>query len=623
MRFSVSFRLWFPVIAFCLAFHGIDASALSLEETLAAMPPENGAAADALFTQVLNEPDTLLFALCERIYPPDQAPDAQAQFALYGVAKHVVRPGMEAQRMRVARVFEIALDRAAHPDVRRFFMAQLRVCGDDTSLRVLERYVCDPDLFDDAIQSVAAIGGFEAVSPLFMLSCPGAPGMDASVKNALLRMSGLPGYTPEESGLSPELLAAMAAPDAVEDRARIASLCRDALTKEGIKPQYKTMALQALVRAAGADSLPELLQAAQSSEPAIWGTALFLTAELAGDIISQAWVSKLPELSETVRPQVIAMLGRRNDPVAREAVLAALADTRAEMRMAACQSVSRTHGADVTGPLMDALKRAESAKEIEAVKGALLRVPGLPEAATAKLQSDPAYADGLDAAQKSACLEIIAERQADGFRDITVAGLEDEDARVRRTACATLAAIGVESDFDLFYQRLLAEERDAEADAARNAIAALAKRLQVGDAAAELAGGKLAGATGDSRARLVKTLGALGSAKALEIVRAAADQALFGTAPDADFALLLLDTLGVWQTPEGGAVLEDLWQRLQDPSLRQATLKNYIVAVQRTVSDAARQRDALTAIRDRCIDDAERQTVAEAISKAEAELNKK
>ena len=623
MRFLVSFRFWLPVVALYLAAHGINASALSLEETLAAMPPENGAAADALFTQVLNEPDTVLFALCDRIYPPEQPPDAQAQFALFGVAKHVVRPGMEAQRMRVARVFEIALDRASHPDVRRFFMAQIRICGDNTSLRVLERYVCDPDLFDDAIQSIAAIGGFEAVSPLFMLSCPEAPGMDASVKNALLKMSGLPGYTPEESGLGPELLAAMAAPDAVEDGARIASLCRDALSKEGIKPQYKTMALQALVRAAGTDSLPELLQAARSSEPAIWGTALFLAAGLAGDIISQAWVSELPQFEETVQPQVIAMLGRRDDPVARQAVLAALADTRAEMRMAACQSISRTHGPDVTGPLMNAMKHAESAREIEAVKSALLRVPGMPDAAAALLQNDPAYTDGLDAAQKAACLEIIAERQADGFRDITVASLEDADARVRRTACATLAAIGVASNFDLFYQRLLEEERDAEADAARNAIGALAKRLQADDGAAELAGAKLAGAAGDSRDRLVKTLGTLGSAKALEIVRGAADQALFGTAPDPDYGVLLLDTLGVWQTPEGGVVLEDLWQRLQDPSLRQAALKNYIVAVQRTVSDAAQQRDTLAAIESRCADDAERQTVAEAISKAETELNKK
>jgi len=623
MRLLLSFRLWFPVTVLYLAFHGVNASALSLEETLAAMPPENGAAADALFTQVLNEPDELLFGLCDRIYPPDQSPDAQAQFALYGLAKHVVRPGMEAQRGRVARVLEIALDRAAHPDVRRFFMAQLRVCGDSTSLRVLERYVCDPELFDDAVQSIAAIGGFEAVSPLFMLSCPEAPGMDASVKNALLKLSGLPDYTPEESGLSPELLAAMAAPAAVEDNARIASLCRDALAKADVKPQYRTMALQALVRASGPDSLPELLQAAQSSEPAVWGTALFLAAELAGDIISQAWVSKLPEFEETVRPQVIAMLGKRADPVARQAVLAALADPQAEVRMAACQSISREQGPDMAGPLMDALKRAESAREIEAIKGALLRVPGLPEAASMKLQNDPAYTDGLSASQKAACLEIVAERQADFFRDITVACLEDEDARVRRTACATLAVIGVEPDFDLFFRRLLNEERDAEADAARNAIGTMAKRLQVTDAAADQVGGKLAGASGESRGRLVKTLATLGNPRALEIVRAAAEQALFGTAPDTDYAVLLLDTLGVWPAPESGAVLEDLWQRLQDTFLRQAALKNYLVSVQRNYPDVSKRLEILAGIQGRCADDTERQSVADVISKAEAELNKK
>jgi len=204
-----------------------------------------------------------------------------------------------------------------------------------------------------------------------------------------------------------------------------------------------------------------------------------------------------------------------------------------------------------------------------------------------------------------------------------VACLEDEDARVRRTACATLAVIGVEPDFDLFFRRLLNEERDAEADAARNAIGTMAKRLQVTDAAADQVGGKLAGASGESRGRLVKTLATLGNPRALEIVRAAAEQALFGTAPDTDYAVLLLDTLGVWPAPESGAVLEDLWQRLQDTFLRQAALKNYLVSVQRNYPDVSKRLEILAGIQGRCADDTERQSVADVISKAEAELNKK
>ena len=181
----------------------------------------------------------------------------------------------------------------------------------------------------------------------------------------------------------------------------------------------------------------------------------------------------------------------------------------------------------------------------------------------------------------------------------------------------------MEPDFDLFFRRLLNEERDAEADAARNAIGTMAKRLQVTDAAADQVGGKLAGASGESRGRLVKTLATLGNPRALEIVRAAAEQALFGTAPDTDYAVLLLDTLGVWPAPESGAVLEDLWQRLQDTFLRQAAHKNYLVSVQRNNTDFTKRLEILAGIQGRCADDTERQSVADVISKAEAELNKK
>lgn len=623
MRSKSVFRLWLLTAVLLSALHGAEAAALSLEETLQAMPPQDAAAAEAIFAQVLNEPDALMFALCERIVPPDQAPDAGAQFALYGLAKHVVRPGLEAQRVRVARVFEVALDRASHPDVRRFFMAQLRVCGDATTLRVLEPYVCDPVLFDDAVQSIAAIGGFQAVTPLFMRSCPDAPGMDASVQNAMLRLSGMPDYTPEETGLDAELLAAMADPDAVEDKARIAALCRAALTKEGMKPHCAAMTLRLLARVSGKESQAQFLAAANAPAPILRGVALALAEDLPGEDISREWIAKLPEFSESVRPEVISMLGGRGDPVARQAVLAALADPLPEMRLAACRSVSREYGRDVTGPLMDALKRADSEREIQAVKDALLRVPGLAEAAAEKLQNDPLYADGLPAAQRAAGLEIIAERRAEQFLDITRQCLADADPRVRRTACAALAAMGAAAEFDLLYERLLGEERDAEADAARNAIAALANRTGTGDVVAETIGGKMAGAAGDSRARLVKALGALNSPKALEVAGAAAEQALFGPAPDAGYAAVLLDALGVWQAPEAGTVLLGFWQRLQDEPLRLAALKNYIVSVQRNFSDAAKQGELLSVLSEQCRTDAERQAVAEAIAKAEAELNKK
>lgn len=625
MRFLSAFQFSLAIAVLFATLCAAGASALSLEETLQAMPPENAAAADAIFTRLLNEPDALVSALCDRIGPPDQVPDAQARFALYGLAKHVVVPGREALRGRVARLYEAALDKATNPDVRRFFMAQLRVCGDDATIRTLEKYVCDPVLCDDAVQSIVAVGGLKAVASLFMLNCPDAPGKDASVQNALMRFNSLPDFTAEETGLAPELLLAMANPAAIEDAARIATLCRTALNRDELKPWHKTMALQMLVNVEGEKAAPDLLRAAESPEPALWGAALFLADRLPGEEQSRIWVEKLPALNETVRPRALAMLGGRDDAAALQAVRDAFADSLLEMRLAAYEAVTRRSGAEMTGPLLDALQRADSEQEIQAIKGALLRVPDLEQNTVRALDSRPGYEMGLDPAGKTACLEIIAERRMEqsSFIDAVRFFLADEDGRVRRAACAALGATGASADIDLLYQRLLGEEREAESDAARDALVALAKRLDTEEGMADSAAGKLTGAAGDSRMRLVKLLAAMGTPKALEITRATTEQALSAQPADAAYAAQLLDALGRWMAPEAGELLLGFWQRTQDEALRLNALKNYIVSIQRNWSDAAKQRELLMPLGEQCRTDDERKAVNDAVTRVEKELNKK
>ena len=218
------------------------AFALTSDEICSAMPPENGPAADTLFNQVLAEGDALVFELCDRIGPPEAMPMPGHGMRCTALAKHVVGPGREAQRVRVARIFEVALDRAKHPDVRRFFMEQLRFCGDATTVRVLEPYVCDPAVYDDAVRCIAAIGGLQGLGPLLLLDCPDVPDKGTSIQNALMGLNAQPYYNPQETGLNAELLAAMALPESVEDNNHIAA-CAESLQQD-LKPHYAAMVLR-------------------------------------------------------------------------------------------------------------------------------------------------------------------------------------------------------------------------------------------------------------------------------------------------------------------------------------------------------------------------------------------
>ncbi len=614
MRISSALISLLLAAAFCCLPGAVNAFALTVEDLCAAMPPENGAAADALFNQVLAEGDALIFALCDRIGPPEDTPDAGARFALYGLAKHVVGPGRETHRVRVTRIFEVALNRAGHPDVRRFFMEQLRFCGDNTTIRVLEPYVCDPDVYDDAVRCIASLGGLQGLASILLVDCPDGPDKSASIQNALLGLNAQPYYSPEETGLSAELLAAMALPESVEDHQRIAALCRESLQKE-LKPHYAAMVLQTLARVAGMDALPELLQAVQSPHRAYAGAALRLVGGLAGEEVSSALSARLEEFNENVRPQVVVLLGKRDDPAARQAVRDALKHPVEEVRLAAYDAVTRRSDPALAGPLMDALARAESDSERQAVKAAFLRLPGLEAAMQQEMLNRPADPGAYTPAEKVLYLEIIRERQATAFREVAIALMNDPDDGVRRAACGALAAVGEPGDLAGLYQYQLAAAGESGAEVARTALAGLAIRLQLEEEAVTQATTRLAGASGEDAVRLLKTLGTLGTPAALKALQDAAEIIMFAAAPQEDQARALLETLSGWQGPEGGEAVLALWQRLEEASLRLMALKQYIAHVRRSFKEPEQQRERLTVIEGLCKTDAERQEVAEVISR--------
>ena len=651
MRFAKNSILTPCCLFMLMAVAAISGHALDAASVLEAMPPDTAADAESLFNRIFEEPDALLFDLCGRITAPSLGPtDARAEFVLFGLAKHVALPEMQSQRVRLTRVFELALGRAEHAEVQRFFMGLLRFCGDNTTLRVLESYACDPVVYGFAVQTLAAIGGVVGVSAQLQHPCHEVPDRDASIRSALLHFSTQPAYSADETGLSGELIAALVSPEVVPDVQRAAALCREALGAATLKPHHEAMVLRGLAHFAGADALPDLMRSLASPHRVVRGMVLMLLSDLEGEYVSQSVVGKLPEFEETMRPQVIAMLGGRRDAVAQRAVREALSDALIEVRLAAYGAVNRESDDAFLPLLMDAMERADSEREVQAVKSALLRLPDLEEKLREALPRRKTALAELSPSQKAAYLELIAERQALWLSTEAERLFEDSDARVRRTAYATIGALAAPVYIEKLYERLLAEERDAEADAARNAIVALAKRnaeeaaearQQEKDREAQglppvphhssasskkdavgQAEALLADADAQGAARLIRTLGALGTEEALTVVRNVSEQWLF-TEPDETVSTALFETLGRSESPEAGVILVTLWQRLEDESLRLEALKNYIASVQRNYSEPAKQGELLAGIQEQCRSEAEQQAVADAIKKAQREAEKR
>ncbi len=586
------------------------APALTVEELLAEMPAENSDHAARLFAHALTWDDAQLTALCDRVGPWEAGHDAEAALALHGLAQYVMRPDNSAHRGAVARLYETALARADHPDVQRFFMMLLQVCGDADTVAALAPYLCDHDVFDDAIQTLQSIGGAAATALLENADCGEMPdGFDTAVETGLMRMGDATAAAADAIGLDPLLFQAATMPPASDAASRVAALAREALRDNDHEPHVHALALRALTNAKGAAALPDLIDAAKSSERILWGAALQLAATLPGESVSSAWIQWLPDLPEAVRPQVVYMLGQRDDAASHEAVVAALTDESQALRIAAAETIGRIGGDPALAALERAMYDAEDTAEIDAVKQALLQYPAAaiaPIAARRALRGDPA--------QRIAYLEILAAQHADHKLDTVRTCLTDEELRVRRAAVNALADIGTAADMTLLFARLLEAPSGAEANTVRTALVTVADRHEARDVALAQLHALFGDADADGQARLLQVLGTLGDADALAAARGIVEKALFEAPTDEALAERALETLGTWPRTDAAHVLLDLLERVDDPEQRMTVLQRFMTAVSRTVSEDKDQAALLEKAVPLCRTEDEKAALEEALA---------
>lgn len=588
------------------------ASALTVEEVLSAMPPDNAASASLLFDKAFEEGPALIKALCARITPSADGVEAEAKFALYGLAKHAGRPGSTAQRTLMARILEEAVRQADSGEVKSFFLSILNFCADDASVAALAAWICDGEIALDVIRAIESIGGDAALTALSLADCPE---MQEAIAQATARLQGQAPYTAEAAGLSDDVLRLVLNPDACENKTESAERCRELLVDQTLSSSARCMVLRALVTLIGKEALPELIAAQTSPDRHYQGCARELVRFLPGEDVSQAWTFRLSELDNAQRAAVISLLGERSDASARNAVFAALRDGQPDQRIAACEAVSASYGASAVSPLLDAFETAETDAELQAVKGALLRVPNLEEHVLALASADELASESFSDTRKIICLDIIAERNARNFKNFVLACLEDADGKVQRSAFSALAVVGNEEDLTMLFDRLQHEQRDAEAEAASASLVSLADRLGVKEQSIARAAELLGQSDRGTALRLIRTLAAFGTAEALAPVKDSVSAALASGDVDAKWARNGLEVLAVWPLDDARNTLLDLWKGQESEDLRKTALKCYITSVQRTLTDKSDQIKALREAKEFTADDSEKRSLDDAASK--------
>lgn len=617
--------------AICRVYHGAVAlltlcltvqtvSALTVDELLAELPAKDSAHATQVYGQLVAGDEAVITALCDSVTLWTEGADPKVPMALHGLASYVMQPGNEANRGKVARIFDAALNRADSPDKQRFFMQMLRCCGDGDSIATLTPFLCNAEVFEDAVLTLEAIGGERAMAALENANCTNMPEDFAiAVNTALMHMRNTVMFEKDSTGLDTLVLAAAAAAPMPENTEQVAALCREALENTALKPHVQALALRALVNTEGQDALPDIMKAAGNEAPVVWGMALQLAASMPGDDVSRAWATQLDALPETVQPQVIYMLGGRDDRHARDAVRKALISKNADMRLAACDAVARfTEKDGFLQTLERAMLAAESKKDIESVKRAMLQFP---EPDLSKLAARRTGRG--DVSQRIAYLEIIAARHGEQHVGPVRKCLKDKTPEVRRAAMNTLAVIGAQEDMETMFTHLITEESAQEVNAARNALVALADKHVSRPALLAQIQNAFPDANLDVRKTLLKTLGDLGDKESLAEVGAIAETALLKEEKDLDLGNAALEVLGTWQDVRTCDVLLSLLERVETPETRTVIVKQILTAAPRVFTNPRKQIAFLEKTAAILTVEDERQPLVDEIERIKAEREKR
>lgn len=460
---------------------GLEARVSSI---LARLPAESGAARDALCAEILGLGPRAVAATCARVLPAEAGNDAQARFAVNGLAVYVTRAGAEAERRLFVGALVDALDAGPDKEVAAFLITQLQLAGKDEAVRPLAVHLRDVALVDPAASALRAIGGDEAVRALLkaLKNAPAAariPVVEAlgamrsrEAVNDLLRLAdgseeplrraaysalaniGDPAAVPVLSRVridasyaerveAPSLYLRFARRLAESGRVTEALSAANSVLGSYTGPSESHIASEALalvVSVLGDKAMPDLLRAAGSPHPGLRGAALGLATSLGGQEATAAWVEKASSSGPDARATIVAMLGRRGDSTALPFVRESLRSLDETVRLAAIPAAARLGGEKVM-PDIFGLIGADDDREVAALKTALLGFDGrsvVPEAAR--------LIDSTPHPGKAALIDVLGEKGARGEIDRVFALAADPEPETRSAALGALAKLSGEAD---------------------------------------------------------------------------------------------------------------------------------------------------------------------------------
>ncbi len=237
-------------------------------------------------------------------------------------------------------------------------------------------------------------------------------------------------------------------------------------------PALRAAALQGLVTARGAATLPALIEALRGEDGALYAVALQLMRELPAPEVGAALLEALPSFDPERKARVLDVVAARGDSTALPAVLTALQDIDETVRIAALGAL-RDLGNDTSVAALAQVVATTKGREKAAAEAALARLRGAGvNAALTALLADPSPE------VKLACIEALEKRRAAESAQALLEAARDSDARVHAAAVSALGAVAPPEMLAALAAILAQAKEETKRDTEVEAVAAVAARIE-------------------------------------------------------------------------------------------------------------------------------------------------
>jgi len=313
----------------------------------------------------------------------------------------------------------------------------------------------------------------------------------------------------------------------------------------------------------GAGGLPLLVEQLRSPDKAFAQIALSTAREMKGNEVAETLIAEISVAAPDRAALILQTLADRRDTAVQTEVLRFASSGPKPVRLAALAAVSRLGDAASLAKLLD-LALDNDPELARAAKSALSSLPGekVDEGIVARL----ARAEGK---QYPVLLELVGERRINAL-DALLKAVEHRDAGVRGAALSALGATVDAKGIPVLIAHVVTPRTAEDAAVAQQALRVAAIRMPDREACAEQLAGAMGRSKSDAKIALLKILGEMGGAKALDVIGAAAKS------DDPQLQDVATRLLGEWMNVDAAGVLLELARPGANHRYQVRALRGYI-----------------------------------------------